>query len=296
MTSKRTKINAAYGYSLTISENDIVTIIVTDAEGERIEFDGKKGNLMIAGDMEAWFEDEDRNATLATMTEYSTKFLADWGVEEDVAKAIAKDLTPWFERYAISDDEATAKEIAELESWIKGRRDTIARKSKVIDDLNKDIKAIEDRKMSITEDIVNISKSITNFEKQIAELKAKRNKSEFISVEPCYTGGGVYIFTGQLADGNYFMADTSFFDVRIVNEDPDAPTHMDYDGTVSERNIDSVEWQEEHLVEDLNPTETVAFFRQMLKWVQENEPNGNYNMGDMEDITEELDTLKGDWR
>lgn len=65
---------------------------------------------------------------------------------------------------------------------------------------------------------------------------------------------------------------------------------------ITERNIDSVEWQEEHLVEDLTPDEAVAFFKEMLKWVEDNDPSGNYLGSDMDYFKEELETLHGDWR
>lgn len=116
----------------------------------------------------------------------------------------------------------------------------------------------------------------------------------FMNVEPTYTGGNIYIFTGQMTDGNYFIADNSFFDVRILNADPMVVTWEN--AMFKEYAMDSVEWQEEHLVKDLDPNEAKAFFKQMLKWVKENEPEGNYNLCDMTALEEELDTLKGDWR
>lgn len=128
-------------------------------------------------------------------------------------------------------------------------------------------------------------------------------KAKFKSVNPCYTGGGIYVFTGELEDGTYFMADTSFYDVRIVNENPEIPTDMSDDeawetyGVCRDEDAwASVEWQEEHLVKDLNPTEAVAFFKRMLKWVKTNRPDGNYLSSDMDYYEEELKELKGNWR
>ena len=114
-------------------------------------------------------------------------------------------------------------------------------------------------------------------------------KDRFINAVPCYTGGGIYLFTGKLADGNYFIAETSNYDVRILTEGPDEPTCIGDDGTVWERNLDSVDWQEEHLVEDLTPAEAIEFFREMLKWVEENQPSGNYINPDMELVREDLE-------
>lgn len=116
----------------------------------------------------------------------------------------------------------------------------------------------------------------------------------FKAVEPIYTGGNIYIFTGQMTNDNYFIADSSFFDVRILDADPSEVTWEN--AMFKEYAMDSVKWQEEHLVKDLDPTEAVAFFRQMLKWVKANKPDGNYSLCDMTALEEELGTLKGDWR
>lgn len=290
------KINLKYGYSLTIRKDDTLTIVTTDAEGESIEIDGKNGNLMIASDMEAWLDSEYSSETLENLLYSAREFFKDWGVESEVAEAIIKELTPWFERHAISEEDAILQTISNIEEVIAFRRDAISRKSHNIEADNRLIEEAKNRINEASREAAKLGKEVAEYEKTVAILKAKLNKSDFISVEPCYTGGGIYVFTGQLADGDFFTADTSFFDVRVLNANPDEPTSIGEDGTVWERRIDSVEWQEEHLVKDLTPAEAVAFFRQMLKWVKENEPNGNYNMGDMEDITAELDTLKGDWR
>ena len=114
---------------------------------------------------------------------------------------------------------------------------------------------------------------------------------KFKSVEPNYTGGGIYVFTGQV-DDNYFVADSPNFDVRLLNDDPNAEAEEDWFDT----NVESVEWQEEHLVKDLTEWAACAeFFAEMLKWVKENKPDGNYLMGDMEDIAKEMKLLLEEW-
>lgn len=118
----------------------------------------------------------------------------------------------------------------------------------------------------------------------------------FISVEPEYTGGGIYVFTGELDNGNYFMAETSFYDVRILNENPSIPPEMSDDEVWDKYGISrdedawpSVEWQEEHLVEDLDPKRAKAFFMSMLEWVKENHPSGNYLSSDMDGFIDDLE-------
>lgn len=218
--NKQNKISLKNGYALTIDENDIVSIKV-ETEDDILEFDGKKGNLMDASDMESWFDDEDIEMSYEEMLHYSVEFLTDWGVDKEVAEAIRDDLKDWFKRYAAK-------------------------------------------------------------------------SGYFKTVEPIYTGGNIYIFAGQMTNGNYFIADSSFFDVRILDADPSEVTWEN--AMFKEYAMDSVEWQEEHLVDDANPTEAVVFFRHMLKWVKENEPEGNYSLCDMTALEDELDTLKGDWR
>lgn len=118
--------------------------------------------------------------------------------------------------------------------------------------------------------------------------------NDFAKVEPIYTGGGIYIFTGELTDGTFFMAESSVFDVRILNDDPSRVTWEN--AMFKEYTMDSVEWQEEHLVKDLEPSEAKAFHLGMLTWVQRNAPSGNYNMGDIDDLYEEVKALEGNWR
>lgn len=114
---------------------------------------------------------------------------------------------------------------------------------------------------------------------------------KFVRVNPEYTGGGIYVFTGELANGNYFMADTSFYDVRVLDADPNLPLEESEEDAWA-----SVEWQEEHLVEDLEPKRAKAFFIAMLKWVMNHEPSGNYLVGDMDYFLDDVKSLKGNWR
>ena len=112
----------------------------------------------------------------------------------------------------------------------------------------------------------------------------------FIRVEPCYSGGGIYVFIGELANGAYFEADDCNYDVRLLN------------GNVFEADWDTelwdVDWQESHLVADLTEAEALGFFEKMLKWVIKHEPEGNYQVSDMKASLAEIKSLKGTkgWR
>lgn len=115
-------------------------------------------------------------------------------------------------------------------------------------------------------------------------------KYEIESVTAEYTGGGIYIFEGKLTDDNCFIAETSCFDVRVMSGDffNDAveltadELWEKYEWCLDEDAFPSVKWQEEHLVEDLRPSDALKFIKAVLEWVKENKPNGNYNMGDMD--------------
>lgn len=112
---------------------------------------------------------------------------------------------------------------------------------------------------------------------------------DFVKVEPEYTGGNIYCFLGQLKNNKWFLADDSYYDVRIVNadvfaEDPDEVWQPD--------------WQEAHLVKDLSPEEALDFFTDMLAWVKANAPEGNYAQYELDATMEEIEHLKTqkNWR
>lgn len=100
----------------------------------------------------------------------------------------------------------------------------------------------------------------------------------FKSVTPCYTGGCIYVFTGSLENGNYFIAESCNFDIREINANPD---NYDFSEEVCQ-----AEWQEEHLVRDYEnrSVESRKFLTEMLDWVLENKPKGDYCSSDMEEL------------
>ena len=49
-------------------------------------------------------------------------------------------------------------------------------------------------------------------------------------------------------------------------------------------------------MKDLNPDEKIDFFKAMLKWVKENEPDGNYLMSDMDWFADDLKLFSGEYR
>lgn len=142
------------------------------------------------------------------------------------------------------------------------------------------IKRLADENKSLTKKIHKLDKTINK------ELKKIFPRYEIEYAIPNYTGGSIYVYTGKLKDGNYFIADDGWmeddyraFSIRIVNADPD---------NVDDPNQDDIamfpEWQEEHLVKDLEGKEAKQFTKQILEWIINNKPKGNYQVGDMQDI------------
>ena len=97
------------------------------------------------------------------------------------------------------------------------------------------------------------------------------------SVEPEYTGGGFYVFAGKLTNGNYFIADNDMYNVRILDTPYDWDTNFE------------VEWQEAHLVKDLGAADALQFCKQMVAWVKEHKPDGNYALADMDFLAEDIE-------
>ena len=96
-----------------------------------------------------------------------------------------------------------------------------------------------------------------------------------------YTGGGIYQYSGELDNGNYFLCFTDWEDCMIeVNENPDAEENAEECGYE--------EWQNEHLVAELSPLESYETLVSAMEWILKNKPIGNYAGGDIERNLEKL--------
>lgn len=105
------------------------------------------------------------------------------------------------------------------------------------------------------------------------------------NVYPCYTGGFIYVFTGALSDGTFFIASDDMYDVTIIDTDP---SKADWDNEVWQ-----ADWQESHLIKYLPDCTSddktgIKFFIDMLNWIISNKPQGNYQMSDIESILEDV--------
>ena len=92
-----------------------------------------------------------------------------------------------------------------------------------------------------------------------------------------YTGGGIYVFVGELTNGRYFMMD-NFMDIRIMNQFP----------SLDDEDVWYDEWQEKHLIEDIeDEEERKEFFKMVLTWIKNHGNDGNYSMVDIEYMLKE---------
>ena len=103
---------------------------------------------------------------------------------------------------------------------------------------------------------------------------------KIINVDVCSSGGGCYLFTGALTNNEFFLASNDFFDVRIINRNPN---DFDYE------KIWMSDWQEECLIEDLTDfKERKSFFENLFKYFKQNKPSDYdiYNMSWMKETLE----------
>ena len=78
-----------------------------------------------------------------------------------------------------------------------------------------------------------------------------------------YTGGGIYVFYGQLVGGKYFLASDYETAMYITDTDP-VPVWDD---------VWYMEWLDANC-EEVEMTE--EFWNSMTRWIVEHRPEGNY--------------------
>ena len=107
-------------------------------------------------------------------------------------------------------------------------------------------------------------------------------KREIKNATAIYTGGNLYIYYGQLTDGNWFRAYDEWECIEIC----------DSDTSVEEAYYN--EFYEEHKFETLVNEEYETFWNEMLLWIIHNAPEGNYQADDLERrmIPDELNEAK----
>lgn len=95
-----------------------------------------------------------------------------------------------------------------------------------------------------------------------------------------YTGGGIYQYTGQFDNGNYFQTWTDYEDyIQELDVNPEE----NWDDN------DDEEWQNEHMVAEHYGSEAIKILMAAMHYIIANIPVGNYSLGEIEDA---LDSLK----
>ena len=86
--------------------------------------------------------------------------------------------------------------------------------------------------------------------------------------EANYTGGNIYIYTGKLEDGRFFLTADDWEDcVLIVDLDPQE--HWDTDDEDDDCTFEG--WQKAHTVQELVGRESLLFWRKMLDIIEKKE-------------------------
>lgn len=94
-----------------------------------------------------------------------------------------------------------------------------------------------------------------------------------------YTGGGIYQYTGQFDNGNYFQTWTDYEDyVQELDADPEE----NWDDN------DDEEWQNEHMVAEHYGSEAIEILKEAMKYIIDNQPTGNYSVCEVENALNSL--------
>ena len=111
-------------------------------------------------------------------------------------------------------------------------------------------------------------------------LLHKLNESENVpyitSATADYSGGGIYIYTGKLSDGNYFTTTSDWDSTLIVDSNPD----------VEEAGYE--DWQRDHLVKELTGNDHKTFMNQFYNKIISDSPEGNYQIEDLKHLKNKL--------
>lgn len=96
-----------------------------------------------------------------------------------------------------------------------------------------------------------------------------------------YTGGGCYLYTGEIGMGLYFMAATDWVDyVLILNADPS----KDIELSTTE------DWQNSHRWAEMTGEDAERFLGEVFDYIIRNAPEGNYCTGDIIEAKAKLTT------
>lgn len=98
----------------------------------------------------------------------------------------------------------------------------------------------------------------------------------------CYTGGSIYVFYGELENGNYFMFDSFYEFIEVFD------TEIDLEESFYS------EWMDEHRVTTLTGEEAFKLCEAALNWIISNRPDGNYSVEDIEEYKPTYEEFTGE--
>ena len=106
------------------------------------------------------------------------------------------------------------------------------------------------------------------------EINMASNKFNFKKVDMDYTGGGIYVLTGQMENGDWFIGGLEEDYVAFMDDDPWANDEQGFYN----------EWlyNEGHVKGEMSGKDSYDWFIEALTWVKENDPDSNYNGSDLE--------------
>lgn len=100
-----------------------------------------------------------------------------------------------------------------------------------------------------------------------------------IRANATYTGGNIYQYTGQFDNGNFFQTWTDYEDyIQELDADPEE----NWDDN------DDEEWQNGHMVTEHYGPEAIEILKEAMRYIIDNEPRGNYSVGEVEDALNSL--------
>lgn len=85
-----------------------------------------------------------------------------------------------------------------------------------------------------------------------------------------YTGGGIYIYYGQLENGNYFRTCDDWDSIEICSKD------------TSTDEADYQEFYDKYTIDSLTDDKYITFWNEMLSYIIDNTPKGNYCLSELE--------------
>ena len=93
-----------------------------------------------------------------------------------------------------------------------------------------------------------------------------------------YTGGGFYQYCGATDNGTYLLSYTDWESVMEVDADPEqCGDECDYG-----------EWQVDHHIREIDGKEYRTILLEMINWICDNRPDGNYTISEIEAARKDL--------